>query len=80
MFYVYSGYVSPDNDDSSEGPTYSMKEFISKEEVVAARKEFQESICDDCSYVIFRVFEGIERRLVPKNVVETYGFSDLTRG
>ncbi len=73
MFYVYWGYCSPDNYDASEGPTYKIKECETAEEVVAFRKEFEEDyLHDECSNVIFRVFEGEERSLKPKKVVETY--------
>ena len=73
MFFIYYGYVSPDNYDASEGPTYVIKECATSEEVAEFRKEFDEEYFpDECSNVIFRVFEGSERFLEPKKVVETY--------
>jgi len=59
-FYVYHGYCSPDNYDSSEGPTYGIKEAGSIEEVDAFRLEFFENIHDECFNVLFRIFKGQE--------------------
>ena len=73
QYYVYSGYVGPDNYDCSEGPVYTVNEFSSKEAVLAFRKEFEEgSDYDERSNVIFRVFEGIERKLKPLERVIEY--------
>lgn len=73
MFFIYYGYVSPDNYDASEDPIYLIKECSSAEEVLAFRKEFDEDyLHDECSNIIFRVFEGKERFLQPKKVIETY--------
>ena len=70
---MYSGYVSPDNYDCSEGPTYTIDEFSSKEAVLAFRQEFEEATDnDECSNVIFRVFEGIERKIKPLEKVIEY--------
>jgi len=73
MFYIYYGYVSPDNFDASEGPTYCIKEFRTVDEVLAFKKEFEEEyLHDDCSNIIFRVFDGRERTLSPEKVVTKY--------
>ena len=73
MLYVYYGYCSPDNYDSSEGPTYLIKEFSSSEDVAKFRKECDiHFLSDECSNVIFRVFEGKELFLQPKKIVESY--------
>lgn len=32
MFYVYHGYVSPDNYDSTYTPTYKLSEFQTEQE------------------------------------------------
>lgn len=72
MFYVYHGYVNADNYDCSEGPRYVIDEFISSESVVEFKKEFDEGIYDECSNVIFRVFEGAEKSLKPVEVVTKY--------
>lgn len=73
MFFIYYGYVSPDHYNSSGGPLYKIKEVRTAEEVAAFRKEFDEDyLHDECSNIIFRVFEGEERFLRPKKVVESY--------
>lgn len=72
MYFVYYGYVSPDNYDASNGPTYKIKECQSVHEVVLFKKEFEESLHDECANIIFRVFEGSERFLAPKEVIISY--------
>ena len=72
MFFVYYGYVSADNYDSSEGPTYCIKECKTAGEVETFKKKFDEEVHDECSNVIFRIFEGKERFLQPKEVVTVY--------
>lgn len=73
MFFIYYGYVSPDNYDASEGPTYLIKECQTETEVTDFKKEFEEDyLNDDCGNVIFRVFEGKERTISPKEVVTEY--------
>ena len=69
MYYIYSGYVSPDNYDNSEGPSYTIEECHTQEAVIEAKKAFEEDIHDECSYVIFRVFEGDEKKLKPKEII-----------
>jgi len=77
MFFIYYGYVSADNYDASEGPIYSIKECCTAEEVAEFRKEFDEDyLHDGCSNIIFRVFEGKERFLQPKKVIEIYELKD----
>jgi len=73
MYYVYHGYVSPDNYDCSEGPTYTIAHFGQAQSVIDFKKEFDEGIHDECSNVIFRVFEGEEKTLVPIETVTNYG-------
>jgi hypothetical protein len=76
MYYVYYGYSSPDNYDS-EDPTHEIKEFSSPSDVESFRKEFDEDyLTDECSNVIFRVFEGVERTIKPKEVVMSYRLDD----
>ena len=70
MFFIYSGYVSVDSD--FESPNYTISKHQTAEQVVEFRKEFDEEIDDDCANVEFRVFEGKERHLVPKKVVESF--------
>jgi len=72
MYYVYYGYVSPDNYDSSNGPTYEIKEIESKAGVIEFKKEFDEEMHDECANIIFRVFKGRECHLEPIEVVKDY--------
>ena len=72
MFYVYCGYVSPDNYDASEVPTYIMREFKTAAEVIVFKKEFDDCLHDECSNIIFRVFEGRERNISVKEVAVAY--------
>jgi len=74
MFYVYHGYVDADNYDCSEGPVYKVNAYTSEADVLAFRMEFYEEINEDCSRVIFRVFEGNEREIIPDQKVVSYRF------
>ena len=69
MFYVYHGYVGPDNYDASEKPCYRLTEFQTAEEVAAAHQEFQEELPLEASNVKFEVIEGTKRHLVEKEKV-----------
>lgn len=69
MFFVYFGYVSPDNYDSSEEPTYKLIALDSEEKVLKLKKEFEENIHDECGNVIFRVIKGSELSLKPVKIV-----------
>lgn len=75
MFYVYHGYVSPDNYDSSNSPTYELSEFATAKEVIDFKTEFDENIHNDCSNVIFRVISGKEMSLEPVETVTTWKLS-----
>lgn len=68
-YFVFSGYVSPDNYDNSEGPTYGITECNTKEEVLKLREEFDKGMNDECSYITFRVFYGDELLFIPKTRV-----------
>lgn len=71
MYYVYHGYCSPDNYDSSEGPTYRLTPCEGTQEVMRLHAEHLECINDECSHVIFRVIQGSEKKMVEsKSVVE----------
>ena len=72
MFYVYSGYVSPDNCKSSSGPTYTLAEFRTADEVAAAKAEFEANLHSECIHAIFRVIEGRERSMKPVSVVQAW--------
>ena len=76
QYFVYSGFVGPDNYDCSEGPIYTVNEFVSKEDVLSYLQEFNEATDNvECSNLIFRVFEGVERKIQPtkKVLVVEYG-------
>ncbi len=76
MFFVYYGSVGPDNYDATEGPIYQIREFATEKEVLEFRKEFYEDYenyeNDDYSNEIFRIFEGKERLVQPKEIIETF--------
>jgi len=75
MFYVYHGYVSPDNYDSSESPTYELSEFDTEQEVLDFKEEFDNEIHDECSNVIFRVISGKELSFKPVKTVTSWKLS-----
>lgn len=72
MFYVYSGYVSPDNYDSSEEPTYKFDSFKTEEELIKFKMEFEENLNNDCYNVEFRIIEGKELSLTPVEKVTSW--------
>ena len=72
MWYIYSGYVSPDNYDSSEMPCYTIEEFKTEDEVLDFKMEFDEGIDKECSHIIFRIFKGEEKKLEPVEVITKY--------
>ena len=66
MFFVYSGYVSPNNCDlSNDGPCYTLSQFKTSKGVIQFKKEFEEGVDGDCCNVIFRIFKGLEMDLKP---------------
>jgi hypothetical protein len=75
MFYVYHGYVSPDNYDSSERPTYQLSSFHTEDEVIAFKEEFEAELHDECMKPIFRVITGREMSLKPVETVTTWKLS-----
>lgn len=75
MFFVYHGYVSPDNYDSTERPTYQLISFNTEQEVVEFKEEFEAELHDECSNVIFRVISGSELSLRPVEKVTTWKLS-----
>ena len=74
VYFVYSGYVTPDDYDASEGPIYTLNKFFTEEQVLAFRKEFEEETCDPeyAGNVIFTVIEGVERTIKPKEKVVSF--------
>ena len=75
MFFVYSGYINPDNADSSNGPTHTLKMFNTEKEVIADREEFEEALGRECSDVYYVVIDGKERPLVESKKVVTWSLS-----
>ena len=73
-YFVYSGYVTPDSYDSSEGPIYTIKEFSTEEQVLHFRKDFGEEVSDPeyAGNVIFQVIEGVEKTIVPKEKIVAF--------
>ena len=70
-YFVYSGYVSPDGYDASEGPIYTLNKFFGEEAVLAFRKEFEEETNDPeyAGNVIFKVIQGEELIVAPKEKI-----------
>lgn len=75
MFYVYHGYVSPDNYDSTERPTYQLSSFNTEQEVVEFKEEFEAELHDECMNPIFRVISGREMSLKPVETVTSWKLS-----
>jgi hypothetical protein len=69
MYYVYHGYVNSDNYDASEGPIFKLSQCETEEQVLELKKEFDEGIYDGCAHITFRVIEGKELELIPKEKV-----------
>lgn len=73
MFFVYYGYVGPDNYDASEGPIYKLTACATEQEVIELKKELDAEFDPSTdSNVIFKVIEGEERTLKPEQVIVDY--------
>lgn len=75
MFYVYHGYVSPDNYDSTDYPTYKLSSFSSEEEVIEFKEQFEAELHDECTNPIFRIISGKELSMEPVEKVTTWKLS-----
>lgn len=75
MFYVYHGYVSPDNYDSSYSPTYKLSSFSSEEDVIKFKEQFEAELNDECTNPVFRIISGKELSLEPVEKVTTWKLS-----
>lgn len=75
MFYVYHGYVTPDNYDSTYSPTYKFSEFKTEQEVIEFKQAFEAEIPDECMNPIFRVISGKELKVEPVEIVTTWKLS-----
>jgi len=58
-YYVYSGYISPDNCDG-ERETHTLEVFDTPEQVLKFKKEFDQNIHEECGHIVFNVIEGRE--------------------
>ena len=81
MFIVYHGYVTPDNCDASEGGgPYRLDVCKTEAQVLKLREEHEDGVYgedrdgdgSDVSRSIFRVFEGIELEVEPKEKVTSW--------
>jgi len=72
MYFIYSGYVSSDNHDASEGPVYKLTTCATAEEVLKLKEEFESGLHSECSGAIFRVIEGTERKLEEEKKVVSW--------
>ena len=72
MYYVYHGYVNSDNYDSSEGPIHELTECKDEQAVLDLKEDFDLNAHEESSHIIFRVIEGKERQLEPKEKVTSW--------
>lgn len=76
-YFVYSGFASPDNCADDGGPVCIITECQSESQVLQLKKSFDAAIHDECSCIIFRVFHGEEKQLIPKTKVVEYELTNL---
>ncbi len=74
MFIVVHGYCGPDRYTADCGPVLELTISPDVSGVLQLRKEFEENTGGDrdISHCIFRVFEGVERRICEKTRVTEY--------
>lgn len=70
-YYVYSGYVSPDN-CGGERATHELREFNTEQEVLKYHEEFKRQLNEECSLVTFFIIKGKELNIQPEQVVTKY--------
>ena len=71
-FFVYHGYVTPDNCDASEGDgPYRLDVCTTEAQVLKLRAEHEDR-SDEASGPVFRVIEGEEIAMKPMKTVETW--------
>lgn len=76
MYFVISGYCSPDWYTSDGGPVLKLRVFSLGSEVEEAYRQFKQDT--DRNYIdqkVFRVIQGKELKLVPKQVVTEWELS-----
>lgn len=79
MYYVYHGYVSPDNYDASEGPIFKLTECETEGDVLKLKEQFEQEIHAGCAHVIFRVFKGKELELEAEEKVTVWKLKNKTQ-
>jgi hypothetical protein len=72
MFYVYHGFTNSDNYDESEELIYTLTECETEEDVCDLKADFDINVTEESSRVIFRVIEGKEREIEPKEKVVSW--------
>jgi hypothetical protein len=72
MFYVYHGFVNSDNYDASEGPVYRLTECETEEDILDLKADHDVNLTGESGHAIFRVIEGKERELEPREVVTSW--------
>lgn len=81
MFIVYHGYVTSDNCDASDGHgPYQLSVCKTEAQVLKLREEHEDGVYgedrdgdgSDVSRPIFRVFEGVELEVEPKEKVTMF--------
>lgn len=72
MFFVYHGYVNSDHYYSADGPIHELTECETEEDVLDLKEDFELNAHSESSHVIFRIIEGEERELEPKEKVTSW--------
>ena len=72
MYFVYYGYVDPDNYDASNGPVYKLVMCVTTKEVLELKERHEQGLDSESSNPIFRVIEGVERNVVKKETVVSW--------
>ena len=75
MFYVYHGFVNSDHHDASESPVYQLTECQTEQDVLDVRADHDANLTGETGGAIFRVIEGKERKLEPKERVVSWKLS-----
>ena len=70
MFYVYHGYASPDNCTRDGDGVYGLETCEDEQAVLRLYKEHSQAIAgDEASRGVFKVIEGVERKVRPRETV-----------
>lgn len=75
MFFVYHGYVNSDHYDTADGPIFELTECETEEDVTGLKEDFDLNAHAESSHIIFRVIQGVERELVPREKVIKWRFA-----